>query len=562
MQRQKDESIQSRVYTYGCVPARIAPVLNEEGAQAQLRLAGRLWNTLVAIDRARIARYRAVMRDETQERIDVLREQLAALRTELQRRRKEKRARKVDASDLTGPIEETRGQLAELITHQKATLAARHDARRAELTQLRERTNQRIKRARQAASSMGLFWGTYNEIVQRADAGRKHGGELHFRGFRGQGTLTAQIMGGASVDSCIGGQHTFFHLEPAVPGRKWRYARMRIGSEEDRSPVWLGIPIVYHRDVPADATIKSVSMTRRVIGSAVRWQLNITVNVPKVAPVPSRGRVIAIDIGWRVLPDGLRVAYWLDHAGEQGQVLVPPRDISQFDQIRNLRSICDRSMNDLLPALAAWFSAQTLPSPEWAAQVAYLGQWRSGDRLARLDGWWRERRLPGDAEPYQAYRAWRKQYLHLSNWWRNLQDQMVLRLREQYRCFAADVARNYDTVIIEAFNIRQTVRTPAPESDAIVTAANSYRQRVSPAMFRGCLLNALAREGVTVVKLPAEYTTRRCHVCAELGLENLEEWDQTELRHTCNRGHSWDQDFNAAANLLLASGRVMTASPV
>jgi hypothetical protein len=42
---------------------------------------------------------------------------------------------------------------------------------------------------------MGLFWGSYNDIVQRADAGRKHGGELHFRGFRGEGTLTAQIMG-------------------------------------------------------------------------------------------------------------------------------------------------------------------------------------------------------------------------------------------------------------------------------------------------------------------------------------------------------------------------------
>lgn len=266
MKRQSNESIASRVFSYGTVPERIAPVMGEEAALAQLRLANRLWNTLVAIERARIARYRLIMHDEQQERIEQLQQKKTALREEMKARRKEARKRKaVDLSDLKTELESTHAELVAAIQSHKQTTAARHEARRAELSANAERTHRRIKRARQAAASMGLFWGTYNDIVQRADAGRKHGGELHFRSFRGEGTLTAQIMGGAGVDHCLSGGHTFFQVDPPAAGRKWRYARMRIGSNPDRSPVWLAIPIVLHRDLPPMADIRSVSMTRRLM---------------------------------------------------------------------------------------------------------------------------------------------------------------------------------------------------------------------------------------------------------------------------------------------------------
>lgn len=562
MQRQKDESIQSRVYVYGCVPSRVAPVRNEERALDQMRLAQRLWNVLVAIDRSRIARYRRIMRDESQERIDALREQAAALREEIKARRQKAQKRAVAVDDLTGPLAELKAELAGLLETQKRTSAARHDARRSDLTALQLRTNHRIKRARQAAASLGLFWGTYNEIVQRSDAGRKHGGELHFRGFRGEGTLTAQIMGGAQVNRCVEGEHTFFQLEPAVDGRKWRYARMRIGTE-DRSasgegrlaPVWLEIPIVYHRDLPVGGTIKSVSMTRRIQDGRPKWQLNITVNLPAALPT-TKTAAIAIDIGWRLLPEGVRVAYWLDDSGRRGEVVIPAGDIQQFERVRSLRSTCDRSRDEVLPALAEWFATQELPE-EWQSRVSHLSQWRSTDRLASLVEWWRDHRLPEDAETFDAAIKWRNEYLHLAHWWRNLQDQMTLRVRDRYRAFAAQTAREYGVVYIEEFDLSEVARRPKVEDTGAESASSTYRQMVSPSMFRGALLNALQREGVRVVKLPAEYTTRRCHECARQGLEEIpREWDQMELIHRCDRGHLWDQDYNAAANLLMAAAGI------
>jgi hypothetical protein len=541
------KELTARVYQYGTVPARVAPVIGEAAADGQLRLAGRLWNVLVAIERARVERYRIIMRDEGQERIDSLRHQISTLRDEIKARRKAVRARNVETKDLTDAIGAARAELGAAIETQKASSAARHDAKRADLAALNERTKRRIKRARQAAASLGLFWGTYNDIVARADTGCK-AGELHFRRYAGDGTLTAQIMGGATVARCIGGEHSFFVVDPSINGQKWTRARMRIGSTADRAPVWLDVPIVMHRPIPAGAMIKSVSMTRRNL----RWTVNITVTA--AAPKPKlQGPSIAIDLGWRLLPHGVRVAYCIDDAGQEQQVVVSTADIGEFGRIRSVRSICDCGRDHFLPIMVAWLAGRDLPE-QWRTQTAALAQWRSGDRLAALIRWWADHRLDGDEQIYITAQEWRKQYLHLANWWRNLENQMRARVREQYRIFAARVARDYAAVYLEEFDLREVAEKAPAESEAQNTASSGYRQMVSPSMLRAAVKNACFREGVRVVDLPAEYTTRVCHHCGYAG-----QWDQASaVMHRCDGcGRLWDQDANAARNLLalgLASG--------
>jgi Putative transposase DNA-binding domain len=530
----------SRVYQYGTLPRRIAPPRGEEAADQQLRLAHRLWNTLVAIDRTRTERYRRIMRDQAQERIDELKTIIEALRSEIKMRRKGARKRAVDVSDLTPPLEAARAERRILIEQQKATKEARHEAKRDELTALNEITKHRIVRARQAARSMGLFWGTYNDVVGRADTGRKVG-ELQFRRWSPDGTLTAQIMGGAPVARCSDGGHGFFQIPEERVGEKGRWARMRIGSTPDRAPVWLEIPIVPHRPIPDGAVIKSVSMTRR----DGRWSLNVTATVPEPEPKPV-GEAIAVDIGWRLLEGGVRVGYWQDTRGAHGEILVAAADIGQLTRVDSLRSICDRSRDEYLPVLAEWIKLQTLDE-EWKAKAAALALWRSTDRLAALIRWWADHRLAGDEELFAAAIEWRKQYLHLANWWRNLGEQMRLRVREQYRVFAARVARDYQMVILEEFDLRSVAEIPATEEKRGNPSSSGYRQKVSPSVLRHALRNACLREGLRMVEAAAEYTTRACHACGA-----LREWNQEQdVVHRCEVcGALWDQDRNAAINLL------------
>jgi len=497
----------------------------------------------VAIERARVARYRVIMDDEQQRRIQELKLHMGSLQEEMRARRKAARKRGVDVSDLQAALAAAKAEFGPLIEQRKASSAARHDERRAALSALQEKYYSRIKRARQAASRMGLFWGTYNDIVQRVDAGKKHGGELHFRKFRGEGTLTAQIMGGMSVDRVNGG-HQFFQLDPPTEGQKWRHARMRIGSNADRSPVWVEVPIVYHRDLPDDANIRSVSVSRRVVCGKPQWQVNDTVNVPCAQP-KTTGSAVAIDLGWRLLPEGVRVAYWLNESGHHGELLIPCRDIAAAARVAELRAVCDRTRDETLPAIASWLAGRELPD-EWNVESSHLTQWRSTDKLAALIRWWSDHRLDGDDEIYSQARKWRTKYLHLSNWWRNLQTKITGRMRERFRLFALHIAKEYAVLVIEDFDLREVIQAPKSESDKLAPR-NHYRQLVSPGLFRSILVQTCNREGVAVARIDASYTTRECHICHYKG-----EWDALpSVMHRCAQcGNLFDQDHNAAVNLL------------
>ena len=229
-------------------------------------------------------------------------------------------------------------------------------------------------------------------------------------------------------------------------------------------------------------------------------------------------------------------------------MLVSHTDIGEFRKIDDLRSITDRNRDRFLPQVVEFLKARELDG-EWRDRTEYLAQWRSSDRLAGLVRWWSDHRLAGDEEMYQAAIAWRQQYLHLADWWRNLQDQMTGRLHEQYRVFASMVATRYRTLILEDFDLREVAKKEKQPK----TAGTSYRQLVAPSVFRDALVNACRREGLEIRKVSAEYTTAMCHAC-----RTVEEWDQAaSVMHRCSScGALWDQDRNAAKNLL-ASGQAL-----
>jgi transposase len=60
--------------------------------------------------------------------------------------------------------------------------------------------------------------------------------------------------------------------------------------------------------------------------------------------------------------------------------------------------------------------------------------------------------------------------------------------------------------------------------------------------------NAGRRTAVRVVGIKARNTTKACHVCGR-----VEEWNVAKkIVHTCICGATWDQDHNAAVQILRA----------
>ena len=103
-----------------------------------------------------------------------------------------------------------------------------------------------------------------------------------------------------------------------------------------------------------------------------------------------------------------------------------------------------------------------------------------------------------------------------------------------------ELRRQYRTVAVEDCKWDELQRSKNPE-DATEEVRIRYRNLAAVGLF----LSMLKESGPTI-PLPAAGTTYLCHRCGQAcGL------DRTRLYHVCEScGERWDQDVNAARNLL------------
>jgi len=399
-----------------------------------------------------------------------------------------------------------------------------------------------------------LWWGTKNAMVdsmEAAYADTQPFNQVSFRQWSRNGRLVTQVMNGGEKTDILGCTSNQVQIQ-REPGKKKRaICRIRMGSVEGRKPFWVEVPIAYHRDLPDGSVVKTAMIVRRqgynyYPGSNRppqpydEWSVNLAIHCPEVEQPVKQG-VVAVDVGWRVKDDrSLRVAYWADNKGRTGELILPVETVALFFEKRRAQGVRDTQFNSMRDELVGWLKANQ--HPEWlSAATDTLAQWRSQGRLLHLISSWV--RFAGDGEIYTNLLAWRRQDVLTER-------DFVLRPRKAqnirldlYRNFAARLGREYATIVVEKMNVAEMRRGPLPESDEADFVPKTYRDAASS----GLLLSTLLQQGrAEVVKIPAAGTTKVCHVCG-----SEENFDRQKLDHRCGGcGVSWDQDYNAAMNLL------------
>jgi hypothetical protein len=441
----------------------------------------------------------------------------------------------------------------------------------------------------------GLYWGTYLLCEQAADAQRKEIEDPNFRPWNFTGRIGVQLQNGLSVATALAGTDTRLHLRqlPDPPGMTpgsrrsgHRYeVDLRVGSNR-RKPVWATFPCILHRPLPPKGKIMwAVVRANRVGPVAVdrdgkprlrdlRWSLLLTVRGETAQRDDTkadaeRTGTMAIDLGWRVQPDGLRVGYWVDDAGKQDEIVMPVAVQATLEHARSIVAIRRRNANNMQTRLVAWREEHAAELPEWFVEAtATLAQWKSCNRLARLAERWRDRRFSADASIYPEVDTWRRQDRHLYQWEANETNKTLARRDDQYRCWAADFARRYRTIVIEDFHLpavagRRGLKRNATDGEKVFADnASSRRHIAAPGTFRGAVLDACRSRGTVVMERECAFTTLACSKCGY-----CEPWDAAPaIDHCCAKcGAIWDQDYNAAVNLLRgtagASGPVLASSP-
>jgi len=404
-------------------------------------------------------------------------------------------------------------------------------------------------------SAQGLYYGTYLLTEQAFDQARAMAWKCddvtewmrlpRFRSsrhLRGRGEIAVQISGGISVDTLHemsdsrvrAGRPPEGAYDEATPrGERWRLARtelqIRVASES-RKPVWARFPMIMHRPLPPNGVVKWAKVLRIPWEQGHQWKWKVLFVIDDrvdAKPAKTGPSIVAVNLGWRLMGEGeLRLATWVGSDGREGELRMGGSLTERWWRACRIRSRRDLDLNALREALVEL--------------GVNCGRWKSFDRFHRL---LRSEGLTDEARAVLA--PWAARDRHL--WWyeRGCRGHALKCRREQYRLLAAQLAAEYDAIVVEDYDLREIVTNPERQQ-------LPSRQRVegAPSEARAALRSAGTREGCVVIDGESRGATQRCHVCG-----CAEPWDAARnVMHTCpDCSTVWDQDVNNCRNMLAAA---------
>lgn len=398
-----------------------------------------------------------------------------------------------------------------------------------------------IAEEKRKAAYAGHFQGYYLPALEHTKRLGK-GKPPRMKRYTGEGSTAAHIQGGMSCDELYACRNGQVRLEPVSTRYKktktvqFAILWLRVGSE-GRAPVWTKVPVIMHRPLPPEARIKDVFLHRRKIGTKSKWSVQFVLNNVREKVAGGKG-IVGLDVGWREVEGGLRVAYYTGNDGDASQFLLPDRVRPDLDKCSELQSLRDERFN----AIVAEIKAVRDTLPEWLQEATqYIHSWKNPARLAKLAIRWRDSRYAGDEFLYARVEGWRAQDKHLLEWQSNQRLQAIDHRLDEYRKLAKRLSRKYKHIVIEDIDLKE-LATATPQDEYNVKKERLNRLRASVRSLHG----ALKDSGMEVIVVDREFpSSKRCHSCGQLN-----EIDSGPV-HTCGGcGQTWDRDFNAAMNLM------------
>lgn len=489
-------------YKYGLY----SPTRWDASCEREIALQDTLWNELVRIELDYRAKVEATIRQNEAYRTaaDKIAEVTKALDEYLHERRMQRRAAraKIATPDLDLAIAELSKERREMWTMAKPLRAAAFKEWRDDLRKLSDIRYTDIKTARQES---GLWWSNYNAVVASFDSTlrriqpwqtpRALGNE-----GRLSGRLSVQIQRGCPGPAFLAGARNEANIDLAEGqwqrrgSKNWLTRRATLtatvhaaGPGTRQTASW---PMLMHRPLPNGAIIKALIITRRrpvPTSRRWKWEVTLTVEVPDPAAAPS-ALCAGVDLGWRKVEAGLRVATVADTAGGLNYLVLPAEMLDRRARIAVLQG-----------------------------QVEQEARARDRDKTTLLD--------------------WQRLSLEVARWNR--------RRRDLYRVAAAELVERCHLIGIDATGIAEMAKDKRlpPETRRMRTWA-------APAEFAAAVKDAARKTGATLREITGS-STLVCHRCGHKNTASEADRQHLIWRCSGCRG-IWDQDENAARNCLAA----------
>ena len=425
---------------------------------------------------------------------------------------------------------------------------ARRFARVANREHLRLLNVERYKSVKEARQASGLFWSNYNAVIDRYEVARRHtskkGVSMRLHVHNGSGHVTNQIQGGISFHDLEAGTHSQVRIGPRPPGMKHKCGASLTATVHRRGGVRRTVtwPIILHRRPPEGSIVKSVVVRRHRRSDRWVWSA-VFVCVCAANSSRQAGSRIAVNIGWRRTPDGIRVASVLsEHDAEARYVIFPERLIQGARLCNNDSSERDTDLRAMVDLIRGINFNETPSTLAYIGQVVKELDQCTPTNLAHLVAEWR------------AFdQNWQPDILALLEEWAR-RDRRRWHNREERRAWITDARKYYyqqeiqtlfngaSEILINAHNMSRTAqisehRVPPPAAQA--------RFVVAPSIFRRILMDHARKEGIKITVLNRHHDT--CVSCRNrlLSVRRADLWWRC---NTC--GNIFDQDEHYCRLLL------------
>jgi transposase len=564
-----------RVYKYGLLP----PTEGRDDVYRVLRGAYDYYQALV-----RIERERREQRIQAAAQIDGELAELLNARERLRVELDELHAPNPDHRDSPAIKEarERRDEIAIAIGRRMRT-----HAKAPEVLAVSEEAKKKVKNAEQAHRKAGARAGMYGAkgIVRQAflaackppKRGRAGGVRPRFR-REPWNTIEEQIPTGMTTEMLFACTHPGVRVAP-LPVSQWdtrsgcRSAKTTLHlrtdnavTRKDEERRWAVFPMLMHRPLPSNAKILRVNVSRSQRGNRWKWEAHFVVELPDVEPVYD-GRVIAVDLGWRVFDDGSRVAMAYDGEGFH-ELRIPHRLREKREHADSLDAIRDHNLNSLKEELRAFIAVsqrgqevETVPhrldGDEAALVTNVSGAWlldewphlsrsQSPKVFTRLYYVWGNNRFVGDEGIFEALRAWLKQDRHIWEWADYERAKVVAGRKNIFYNWLAQITQGAQTVVFEDMDLTAFAAKNVNDIAGKDKNLRKARSSAAPGDLRLLAEHVAKRKGIAFVKVSAVNTTRTCADCRHVNAFDIPE----NLRQVCaSCGRSFDQDENAARNI-------------
>jgi hypothetical protein len=564
MPRQRLRDWPLRVYVYGArlfdrstPPTWPAPLRQVVGAQHDL------WNACHAAWGRNRAQYEALMQQNTAleplyAARDTARAAVQACRQTGATQRQHARQRHYPGWQTDqAALAEATATLTTATQTLRTAEAAYRTAIKPQLTALLDALAQEVHALGQAAP---LAWYNERQVTEaflRAVQGflARRGGPPQPRRALTQAHVTYHFTnGGLPWDGLFTGATGMVQIDPLRPDDRRGWSPVYLRISDTATLTFTATQLT--RQPPAGAIIKGVELVGREVlrpfaGRPGRWNwsFHVVCEIPPAAltPVARPGRgTAALDLGWRVREDGVRLGMLYDGT-TYTELVYPAALLAHWRHAHALQEALSKGHEACKAALTALWETTPLPpdvDPRGAgwAQVGQSGLLRLAQAVTALPA-----ALPSRTATLAVLTPWQRRTAARWREWRGLVGRLERARDHLYATLSAQLCREYAHLTLEALDVRALAATPTPDTrPPRLQASQQYRQLLAPGRFRQRLRLTAEREGTVLVEVSPALSTRTCPVCAAVLTADQLAAQGGELHLVCPHGHAYEQDRAAA----------------